>query len=511
MKGFIQVADDNWNFVNSETGEIFIPHGAAYFNTLYRHWPPFILRDREGQEAVMPKRYKNLWEKIDTEMALMEDLGCNVSKTFIESGYLWPTLTAMDARAEDEMAQYLDIAAKHGIRLWLIVQYVTTQQSPSWSKARRERVMYFEEDFYHRFGNHPALFAEALIGESSIAFGDSHVNEGWASWVEAKYGTATVAEKAWNGEIKNVDFANLPAPTEKVGPDSMYLYDFKLYQEDFGTQIIRERANAVKRGARGHGRNMLVGTDINPWLFPNVPMHQMSAGQCPFFHNNFVDFQSIHLYPPPFCLPGGFGDPLDSEENMQYALDVFQTLSRMAYRGKPVIWGEWGWYGGCDSHWGKHQLAYRSEKEHADYCERMLRESSNWAVGWSNWSWCDFPGAGDITVGGGLYTIPDEDGNYHVKEWGKRYKKVIEEMEASKPLQRKVGEVTMDVPLRQLWTDPTAEEKFWTDVRALLREHKYVDFNFVIDNSTVVYNDWYLGGPRDEKIPGELGVQKDDE
>jgi len=139
----------------------------------------------------------------------------------------------------------------------------------------------------------------------------------------------------------------------------------------------------------------------------------------------------------------------------------------------------------------------------------MIRESSNWAVGWSNWSWCDVPGAGDITVGGGLYRVPDDEGNYKVKEWGKRYKKLIEELEANKPLVRQPGEVTMDVPLRQLWTDPAAEEKFWLDVRSALREHKFIDFKFVVDDSTVVYNERYTGGRRDDTIPGGLGQQKE--
>ncbi|MDP6380640.1 MAG: hypothetical protein QF662_04770, partial [Phycisphaerae bacterium] len=117
--------------------------------------------------------------------------------------------------------------------------------------------------------------------------------------------------------------------------------------------------------------------------------------------------------------------------------------------------------------------------------------------------WCDFPGAGDITVGGGIYDV-----NYKMKEWGRRYQKLMAEMEATKPLVRQPGEVIMDVPLRQLWTDPVAEGKFWDDARALLRDHKFIDFNFVADDSTVVYNERYTGGRRDDAIPGGLGKQK---
>ncbi|MDK1032528.1 MAG: hypothetical protein QGD94_11010, partial [Planctomycetia bacterium] len=474
------------------------------FNTLYPFWPPFILRDQVGQAAYLPKQFKNLWDKIDTEMALMAEAGCNFAKSYIEVGYLWPTMTAMDSRAEDDMSRYLDIAGKHGLRLFLTARYVPTYQARIWSKGWREMMVYHEESFYRRFGNRVEIFAEAVMPESSIPFDSPDVNEGWGRWAETKYGTAAAAEEAWKGEVKSVDFDNLPAPTQKTGPASNFLYDFKLYQEYFGTQIIRERYNAVKRGAATHGRNMLVGTDINPWIFPNVPMHQMSAGECPHFHADFADFQSVHCYPPPFCLPGGFGDPLDSPEKMQYAVDIFQTLSRMAWTGKPVIWGEWGWYGGCDSMWGKHKLPYRSEAEQADYCERMVREGMNWLVGWSNWSWCDFPGAGDITVGGGLYTA-----DYKLKEWGKRYKKLMAEMETDKPLVRQPGNATLDVNLRQLWTDPAAEEKFWLDARELIREHKFIDVNFVVDDSTVVYNERYTGGRRDDAIPGSLGKQRE--
>jgi len=32
MEGFIDVYSDNWNFVNEQTGEIFVPFGANYFD-----------------------------------------------------------------------------------------------------------------------------------------------------------------------------------------------------------------------------------------------------------------------------------------------------------------------------------------------------------------------------------------------------------------------------------------------------------------------------------------------
>ncbi|MDK1032518.1 MAG: hypothetical protein QGD94_10960, partial [Planctomycetia bacterium] len=425
MKGFIQVADDGWNFIDSATGEYYVPHGAAYFNCHTGKWPPFVLRAPEIQMETLPSRFKDLWEKMDFELGLMEELGCNFVYGGFACGYLWPTGTAMDAKAEDEIERYLDLIGKHGMRISMGVSHIPVYQSGHYSKQTRERILFHQESFYRRFGNRPEIFCDSTMGEGTIPSDDPHVNAHWGRWAEEKYGRAELAEKAWKGEVKKVDFTNLPAPAGKVGPDSTYLYDYKLFQEDFGTQMLRERSNAAKRGAAIHGRNILVYTNINPWIFPNVPMHQMSAGECPYFHNDFVDFQSIHLYPPPFCLPGGFGDPLDSPEKMQYAVDIFQALTRMAYHGKPVIWGEWGWYGGSDSRWGKHKLPYRSEAEQADYCERMIRSGMDWASGWSNWAWCDYPGAGDITNAGGLYTA-----DYKLKEWGKRYKKIISELEA---------------------------------------------------------------------------------
>jgi hypothetical protein len=92
----------------------------------------------------------------------------------------------------------------------------------------------------------------------------------------------------------------------------------------------------------------------------------------------------------------------------------------MAKCGKPVVLGEFGWYGGEQKpkfDGGKHPLA--TEEQQAKYLRRVVQASAGFVVGWFNWGLYDCPGANDCSELSGLLTAEGK-----TKEWGKTFQQL---------------------------------------------------------------------------------------
>jgi len=105
MKGFIKVHEDGWNFVNAETGEIFVPYGANYFDP-ETGWAP------------------KLWRMFDKNRVVehfqkMANVGVNVARIFMTTASFQPQADVISNDGLEKLDTMIEVANKHGIRLIL--------------------------------------------------------------------------------------------------------------------------------------------------------------------------------------------------------------------------------------------------------------------------------------------------------------------------------------------------------------------------------------------------------
>jgi hypothetical protein len=125
----------------------------------------------------------------------------------------------------------------------------------------------------------------------------------------------------------------------------------------------------------------------------------------------------VHFYP----LDRGayeYGGDEEEARNLAYLESVVREV---ALPGKPVVIGEFGWYGGGQPRFdqGRHPAA--TEEQQARWCRRAVETTAGLATGWLNWGFHDHPQAGDVSELTGLLTVDGE-----VKVWGREFQQLSE-------------------------------------------------------------------------------------
>jgi hypothetical protein len=106
------------------------------------------------------------------------------------------------------------------------------------------------------------------------------------------------------------------------------------------------------------------------------------------------------------------GQPFGSKTYWDQNLAYLQTVLAYCHVGKPVVLGEYGWYGGG----APQDRPHLSEDEQSRWIGAEIEASRRLAQGWLSWPFADTPGATDISVFGGLVTH-----DYALKLWGLRF------------------------------------------------------------------------------------------
>ena len=114
------------------------------------------------------------------------------------------------------------------------------------------------------------------------------------------------------------------------------------------------------------------------------------------------------------CLP---------QENWQKNLDYLQAVLAYCQIGKPVVLGEFGWYGGG----APQNHPHLTEAQQADWIGMEIEVSRKLADGWLSWPFADTPSSRDISLFAGLVKS-----DLTVKAWGHKFKELSANLSALK-------------------------------------------------------------------------------
>jgi len=111
----------------------------------------------------------------------------------------------------------------------------------------------------------------------------------------------------------------------------------------------------------------------------------------PHRQKQWLDFVSVHFYPL-------MGQPFDSRDSWQKNLAYLQTVLAYCQTGKPVVLGEYGWYGGGAPQ-GRPTL---DEDQQSRWILAEIEASRRLARGWLSWPFADTPDSTDMSLHGGM-------------------------------------------------------------------------------------------------------------
>ena len=497
--GFIRVANNGWGFVDAASGAPFVPVGSNYCAVIDATGFPLFGSDAYTEADGVAEARR--------AFARLADLGLNVVRTWLEPDVFFPIGRRLDPAAAGKLDALLNCAREHGIRLSLGAHLCPLNSRGfragtirGFEPPHRERLNEMLYLLGQRWGQDETIFSWSIIGEGSLPWQTPWLAEGWPTWLSYWYDSdITTLRAAWEG-VAVPGFAEAPIPPRNVGftlplgavspgrlhelpaepqAGSTWRYDWRLYLEEVGASWVLEQLRTLR--AAGARQMLTVGN--NSWIFPGLAAGQMAVGFNPYFYLDAVDYLCQHNYPAPQCLPGGNGDPLDSDEAMTFWRHAVEVMARIyGSMGKPVVLEEWGWYGGSASRF-LCPLPYRSEEEQRRYCDLMMETSVSCYAGWFYWQWRDMPQAPDISDYSALYAA---DGT-RVKPWGKCYAQWAERLKQHPP-QRAAAAAHVALPMKSLYTDDRFHETWWQETCRDYSANGPLDFDACFELKPIMTN-----------------------
>ncbi|MFD0713063.1 beta-galactosidase [Paenibacillus sp. GCM10027626] len=453
IQGLIGVAEDRWQFADVATGEAFVPFGANYYDP-HTGWAPKLWE--QFDEGAVEEHFKQL-----------KSIHANVARVFFTVMSFMPESNAVSEEGLAKFDQMIALAKKYGIKLLMSGPDLWEGQ-PSWYGGNlfaSENIIREYEHFWtvigEKYGNEPAIFAWDLYNEPQIGWGGNYESDDkWRNWLQDKYGSMDKLKQAWgDGAETEQDFSFIDVPERAYKKDDMKLYDYQLFREDAAAAWTERMVKAI----RTHDQNHLITIGmVNPIPFEDVSDPAISfVGFNPHKLQHLLDFMSVHYYPLKM-------DPWAAPDSMKRELNRMLMWLRYSYVGKPIMIGEFGWYGGgsVDTN-----AAERSQEEQAEWCKALIEASIGNSTAWATWPVYDTPDATDISKFGGLF---DADGK--MKVWGSVFGQ-LSQQELVKP--RENGEQTITLPMKSLYTDYDAQHQMFSDIMDLL--NKGVKLNFKLD------------------------------
>lgn len=401
----IRLAADGRGF-ESETGRPFVPFGVNYFRP-GTGWAP------------------ELWRQFDAEatrqdFTRMKELGVNCVRVFLSFGSFLNHTNQLSPEGLARFDQFLRLAEKAGIYVhptgpdhW--------EGLPEWARTDRyadetvlQALEIFWKQFAARYRGWTVVFAYDLLNEPEIRWDTPPMQIRWARWLEETYRDLPALARAWGLSNPPPSFATIAPPPREDCAGCAPLRDYQRFRESVADEWMRRQVAAI----RSADPQALVTVGLIQW---SVPLHLAGpwhySGVRPDRAARWVDFLSIHFYP----LAGsayGYRDATEEARNLAYLEAVVREVARP---GKPVVLGEFGWYGG-----GKLQhtdLPAATEEQQARWCAQVVTNTAGWVTGWLNWGLYDHPEARDCSELTGLLTVTGR-----VKAWGREFQALARQL-----------------------------------------------------------------------------------
>jgi len=380
----IRPAADGRGFVDAH-GKPFIPFGATYYRP-GTGWAPQVWKDFDA-------------EATRQDFARMKELGVNCIRVFLSYGSFYKEPGRLDPAGMAKFEQFLTMAEAAGIYihptgpdLW--------EGPPGWPVGglEDEKTLTALESFWKlfaaRYRARNVIFAYDLRNEPSVGWGG--LEAAWNRWRNDKYGAGPALRPA-------------PIPPESDALTNANLLEYQSFREHIADEWTRRQVAAIKTADPA----ALVTVGMIQWSVPALlPGLSQYSGFRPRRQARYLDFLTIHFYP---LEDGGY--KYRAPESLARNLSYLECVAReVALAGKPVVLGEFGWYGGGVPHFNNGAFPPATEAQQEEYDRRAVETSAPCVSGWLNWGLFDDPDATDCSELIGLLTAGGR-----VKAWGKTF------------------------------------------------------------------------------------------
>jgi len=393
----IAVAPDGRGFAEVKSNRPFVPFGTNYYDP-NTGWPPQMWRQFNP-------------EVISSQFELMRELGVNCARVFLTAATFQPDADTVDEQALKKLDTLVRIARRTGIRLILTGPDHWEGEPPYWQPDRfaGPEALRALDRFWtvvgQRYRGDPTILAWDLLNEPQMPWHIESWEPGWNAWLQSKYTNLEGLKAAWAEELKADETLGSIQPAKNTAQrGNPRLHDWQLFREHLADEWVQRQVRVLREVDPTH----LITVGYIQWSFPVIrpgDPHIYSAFN-PRRQAEWLDFISIHFYPL-------MGRPFGSKSNWDRNLAYLQNVLAYCHVGKPVVLGEYGWYGGGAPK-GRPHL---TEDEQARWITAEVEASRRLAQGWLSWPFADTPEATDMSVYGGMVTY-----NHGKKRWGLRFR-----------------------------------------------------------------------------------------
>jgi endo-1,4-beta-mannosidase len=393
----IAVSPDSRGFVERDSKQPYIPFGANYYDP-NTGWAPKIWRQFDS-------------ERVRRHFSVMRELGVNCARVFLAAATFQPAADTIDEQSLKKLDALVEIARQSGIRLMLTGPDHWEGVPSYWQPDRfaGDNSLRALEHFWQvvggRYKGEPAIFAWDLLNEPHIPWFVEEWRPLWGDWLKETYKSWDKLKAAWGKDVADANqWEQIAPPPDKPDVNSPKLRDWQRFREYLADRWVSRQVEALRKADPTH----LITVGYIQWSYPLVRYGNPGryAAFNPHCQASLLDFVTIHFYPT-------MGGPFDSEKNWNENLNYLRAALAYCHTGKPVVLGEYGWYGGgaAQGH------PYLTEDQQARWISAEIEASRGLAAGWLSWPFADTPTSTDMSIFGGLVRA-----DLTIKPWGEKFK-----------------------------------------------------------------------------------------
>ncbi len=400
------------------TGRPFMAVGLNYFGP-HMGWAP------------------KLWQQFDAttvceHLDLIKEQGFNTVRVFLTLDAFHREPGQLHAEGVERFREFLALCRERGL-------YVIPAGPDHWEGVpewRRDADAFADEAvlaaderwwsaFAEQFKDEPGILAYDLLNEPTVQWSTPAMRTKWNAWLSKEYGADARIAEAWGCSVDEVKVSGVVrVPSAKSALNDTRLYDYQRFRETVGEEWMARMCSAI----RSRDRNHLITVGHIQWASAvYLPGLSHYAGFTRQADKKHLDLLTLHFYP--------LAQPTPSEgmRGVEANAIYLEALLHEFSVGKPLMIGEFAWYGGGELRVDDRVvMPEQSPEEQARWCAKLLEVSEGRVCGWLHWAFADTPSSRDLTRWSGLWT---ED--LQIKPWGRLYgefaRRVLTQRPASSP------------------------------------------------------------------------------
>lgn len=272
----IRVSDDGKGFVQTDSGNPFIPWGFNY--------------DHEGDGKLLEDYWDDDWPTVESAFAEMKELGANVTRIHLQFGKFMESPTQPRQHSLDQLARLITLAEQTGLYIDLTgLGCYHKQDVPAWYNELGEQERWnaqavFWEAVAKTCSQSHAIFCYDLMNEPVVPGGDKKRDD----WLGPGF-----------GDKHFVQFIAL----DRKGRNR--------------SDVAREWIRTLVAAIRMHDQERLITVGLVPW---SLDRPGLTSGFVPSEIAGDLDFIAMHVYP--------------EKGKIEEAIEIVKGFAAV---GKPVV------------------------------------------------------------------------------------------------------------------------------------------------------------------------------